>query len=47
MPEGEQFKGSDSHKGYPYIFYSGNLTHDNVFTDSMDKVQFDSKEYRR
>ena len=47
MPEDEQFKGYDSHKGFPYVLYSGNLTYDNVFTDSMDKIQLDSKEYSR
>ena len=47
MPEDEWFKGCDSHKSHPSILRSGNPTYDNVFTDSMDKILLDCKEYRR
>ena len=43
MPEDERFKGCDSHKGHTSILQCGNPTYDNVFTDSMDKIQFDCK----
>ena len=47
MPEEEWFKGCDSHKGRPSILQSGNPTYNNIFTDSMDKIHLDCKEYRR
>ena len=47
MPEEEWFKGCDSHKGHPSILWKGNSTYNNIFTDSMDKIHLDCKEYWR
>ena len=46
MLEEDGFKGYDSHKGHPCILQSVNSMFNNAFTENMEQVYLDHREYR-
>lgn len=47
MPFDEWYKGCSTHKGHPALLRSGNPAYDSVFTDCLDRIGMDRRDYLR